>query len=368
MTGIQIKGKGFRGALRYNLEKVEKNLAKVLDHSFVRISEKVIMKEVQMVRILKPNLQKFFYHTSLNFPPHENLSNDKMKEIARDYLHGNGFTQHQFIIFRHYDAGHPHLHILVNRINYDGQVLTDSNDFARSERVIRGLEKKYGLSATASSKQAKERALTKDEIEMMRRTDEPSIKLQLQTVVKNILSRETNLTCSAFVQALEKNGIDTQFNVAFTGHVSGISYAYNGMVITGSKLGGEFKWTTLKNRIDYNKERDGQFILETNLRAKRNPTLAKHGDSKNEANAQIVISGKPKQFSTLNKESSARSLAGSSNKKNEIHNLANQKPSPLDPIATIFENILKVEEGLSQSPEASLRLNRRRKRKKGFRR
>jgi len=56
MTGNQIKGKGFRGALRYNLDKVERNVAEVLDHSFVDASEKSIMKEIQLVRILRPNL------------------------------------------------------------------------------------------------------------------------------------------------------------------------------------------------------------------------------------------------------------------------------------------------------------------------
>lgn len=33
MTGNQIKGKSFRGALRYNLEKVEKGVAEILDSS-----------------------------------------------------------------------------------------------------------------------------------------------------------------------------------------------------------------------------------------------------------------------------------------------------------------------------------------------
>ena len=62
MTGTQIKGKGFRGALRYNLEKVDMKVAEVLDYSFVQVSEHSIMKEVQLVRVQRPNLQKYFYH------------------------------------------------------------------------------------------------------------------------------------------------------------------------------------------------------------------------------------------------------------------------------------------------------------------
>ena len=151
MTGNQIKGKGFRGALRYNLEKVNKGVAEILDHSFASTSERTIMKEIQMVKVLRPNLQKYFYHTSINFPPGEDLPNDKMKQIGLDYLEANGFTQHQFIMFRHYDADHPHLHILVNRIGYDGSVVSDSNDFSRSEKILRELEKKYKLTQNGSN-------------------------------------------------------------------------------------------------------------------------------------------------------------------------------------------------------------------------
>ncbi len=266
MTGNQIKGKGFRGALRYNLEKVDKKMAEVLDHSFVNVSEKSIMKEVRLIRVQRPNLQKYFYHTSINFPPHEDISNERMKQIGHDYLKGNGFDQHQFIMFRHHDADHPHLHILVNRIGYDGKVLSDSNDFARSEKVLRELEKKYGLTEVISSREAKERAMTKNELEMMKRTNTPSHKMQLQVLIKNIL--KTKPTCAEFIQALQRKGIQPQFNIASTGYVSGISYAYEGIIITGSKLGNDFKWTSIKNIIDYEQERDRAAIHEANVRTK----------------------------------------------------------------------------------------------------
>ncbi len=268
MTGNQIKGKGFRGALRYNLKKVEKNLAEVLDHSFALVNEKSIMKEIQMVKILRPNLQKFFYHTSINFPPQESISNEIMTKIAHDYLQANGFNQHQFIIFRHYDANHPHLHILVNRIGYDGKVLSDSNDFARSEKVLRELEKKYNLTPVISSKQASKRATTKDELEMIKRTSTPSSKMQLQRIISEAIKGRSKPTCSEFIQLLEKKGVTLLFNQATTGYVSGISYSYEGIIITGAKLGNDFKWTTIKDKIDYAQERDRQSIVEANARTK----------------------------------------------------------------------------------------------------
>jgi hypothetical protein len=268
MTGNMIKGKGFRGALRYNLEKVDKGVAEVLAHSLVEVSEKTIMKEVQMIKALRPNLQKFFYHTSINFPPTEDLSNERMKEIGLDYLKASGFEQHQFIMFRHRDADHPHLHILVNRIGYDGKVMSDSNDFARCETILRELEKKYNLTEVRSSRQAKERALTKNELEMMKRTNQPSAKTALQVLIKQALESRSRLSTQEFIQKLEDRGINVLFNQASTGYVSGISYSYDGVTITGAKLGNDFKWTTIKNNIDYEQERDREAIHQANDRTR----------------------------------------------------------------------------------------------------
>lgn len=75
-----------------------------------------------------------------------------------------GFDQHQYAIFRHYDADHPHLHILVNRIGYEGQLVSDSKDYQHSEQVLGKLEKQYGLTEVIPSKQAQERAMTKNEL------------------------------------------------------------------------------------------------------------------------------------------------------------------------------------------------------------
>src|SRR5690606_6745581 len=158
------------------------------------------MKEIQMIRSQRPNLKKFFYHTSINFPPNEDLSNQTMLQIGQNYLKESDFTQHHYIMFRHYDAGHPHLHILVSRIGYDGKVLSDSNDFARCEKILRQLEKKYNLTPVPSSTQAKQRAVTKDELEMMKRTNTPSHKVQLQAIIKQVLAQKSKPTTKEFIQ------------------------------------------------------------------------------------------------------------------------------------------------------------------------
>lgn len=340
MTGNQIKGKGFRGALRYNLEKVNKGVAEILDHSFASTSEKIIIKEIQMVKALRPNLQKYFYHTSINFPPGENLPNDMMKQIGLDYLEANGFTMHQFIMFRHYDADHPHLHILVNRIGYDGSLVSDSNDFSRSEKALRVLEKKYNLIQVMPSKEAKVRAITKDELEMMRRTNTPSYKMKLQSIIRKILQDKPGLTTEEFIKALRNNRINVLFNQASTGYVSGISYGYDGVIIKGAKLGNDFKWSSIKSKIDYDQERDCEVIQQINAKVK-----SCNGDTR-------ITQAVQQDDSRLHKTpESSKSLI----------------PSSLVD-AHLLENLIRPEYQPEIYIEKVLKLKKTRKRKKGLRR
>jgi hypothetical protein len=189
-----------------------------------------------------------------------------MNMIANEYLNNMGFDQHQYAIFRHFDADHPHLHILVNRIGYDGKVVSDSKDYQRSEQVLRELEKQHGLTEVISSRQAQERAMTKNELEMMKRTDEPSVKMKLQIIIRNVLSQKPY--AEQFIQQLEAQGINVLFNQASTGFVSGISYGYEGMQFKGAHLGNAYKWQAVKNVISYEQERDCTAIHQANVRTR----------------------------------------------------------------------------------------------------
>ncbi|QXV65569.1 relaxase/mobilization nuclease domain-containing protein [Mucilaginibacter sp. 21P] len=272
MTADQVKGKGFRCALLYNLEKVNKGVATVLDSSFSEMKVHQVMREIAMVKALRPNLQKYFYHTSINFPPEEKLTGEEKKNIALEYLAEMGFASNQYAVFEHFDAEHPHVHLLVNRIAYDGSVVSDSRDYARSEAVLRKLEKKHGLRQVASSRQAQERAVTKNELEMMQRTGEPSVKVKLQVIIKDTLkyfSNDSKASTKDFIEALERKGVSMLFNQASTGFVSGISYTYDGKIFKGAALGNAYKWSSIRSMIAYEQERDGTSIRQANDRARR---------------------------------------------------------------------------------------------------
>jgi hypothetical protein len=279
MIASQHIGKSFMGALGYNLRKLNhkdpEKRAELLATNFDCNNLEEVKREVDLMRELRPNLNRYVYHTSLNFAPGEEalLDNRQLIAIAQEYLERNGFNNNQYFIFRHYDAEHPHLHVLANRIRFDGSVVPDSHNYKRSEEIVRKLEERYHLTIVAPSKENKIRAAKKNEIEMALRTGRPSGKMLLQEKLKLLLNRK-GLTIQQLILKGEAQGIHFLFNQASTGRISGITYFHEGFKITGKVLGNRFKWSELIKQVDYEQVRDGEAVSQANSR-----TRATYGNS-----------------------------------------------------------------------------------------
>lgn len=325
MIASQKIGRSFMGALNYNLKKLYHPdpalRAELLDTNFTSLDIRQIKKEVDWIRGLKPNLNRYVYHTSLNFPKDDQLDNLKLLAIAHDYLNASGYSNNQYFIFRHHDADHPHLHLLVNRISFDGSVVSDSNNYKKSEALLRKLELQYGLTAvqqssytatprsryTANEQHSKtakqpytktaissnsgiteqlhsttatpldsqitiqrgryvsQRAPTKGELEMVLRTGQPSHKMMLQELMKGLLAENPN-SIPALIKLGEQLGIDFLFNQATTGRVTGITYFYDGFKIKGQAMGNRFKWAEIVKLVNYEQDRDRETISKANGR------------------------------------------------------------------------------------------------------
>jgi hypothetical protein len=269
MIASQKIGKSFMGALSYNVRKLvhpdEQLRAELLDTNFTTLDRHQIKQEVELLRSLRPNLNRYVYHTSLNFAKEDVLDNDTLLAIAHEYLKASGFTNNQYLIFRHHDADHPHVHLLVNRISFDGEVVSDSNNYQKSEAIIRRLERQYGLTQVENSKQASNKAVKKDELEMVVRTGKPSHKMVLQEILGNLL-KEERMTFREFVGRGEKAGINFLFNQGSTGRVSGVTFFYEGFKIKGQALGNQYKWSSLVKLMDYEQIRHRETVSQANER------------------------------------------------------------------------------------------------------
>lgn len=276
MIAIQ-KVHSFVSALNYNNEKLrlldKSKRAELLAHNFLGTEKDEILEEVKLINSLNTRVKNDGYHVALSFSEKDKIDDDTLIAIADDYKKGMGFTDdHLFLLYKHNDGDdhrHIHVHLLLHRLAIDpdngrARLVSDSHNFQRSEKLCRQLEHKYGLEVVPSSKEALDRAPTKNELEMIERTEQVSERMLLQEKVKLALANSASF--GGFIEQCSQQGVYLLLNQSeATGYISGITYiSENGFICKGKKLGNQFKWGNLKSKINYEQSRDRTGASEAN--------------------------------------------------------------------------------------------------------
>ena len=180
-------------------------------------------REFGEVRQLRPTLGKAVVYVALSLPPGEHLTDDQWRTVGHRHLAHMGLTENQYVMSRHTDTDHEHIHLVANRITFTGAVVSDSQDWKRQEALMRTLEREYGLTPVAPSREAERKAPTKGENEYAARTGQPSIKQQLQGLCDAAMQDCPSL--SDYVERLEAVGVEVIPTVQLNGaKVSGLMY------------------------------------------------------------------------------------------------------------------------------------------------
>lgn len=146
-----ITGKSIRGALRYNELKVQEGKAELLlAHRFLQepeaLSWKAKLRRFERLTEKNPRVRTNCVHISLNFARGENLPAGTLQAIATEYMARIGFAGQPYLVYRHQDAAHPHLHIVTTNVQADGKRISLHNlGKERSEPARQALELAYGL-------------------------------------------------------------------------------------------------------------------------------------------------------------------------------------------------------------------------------
>ena len=246
MIGKQIKGTNFYGCLDYVLSKEG---AELIGGNMVGETPAELSQEFQLsvqrherTRTKKPT-RKVVYHATLSVPAEETLLNDTWCAIARSYLQGMEFDDNQYILARHTDTEHNHVHIVASRLRLNGSTVSEWQDYKRSEELIRDLEKKYELTPAPSSIEKERRSPTTGESRLTKRTGEISTRKTLQDTIDQLT--EDNPTMPDLIEQLKNQGIDVRVSPTPTGEM-GISYQLNGIAFSGTHLGKAYTFKGLR--------------------------------------------------------------------------------------------------------------------------
>ena len=258
-----IKGKGFKGVVEYILDK--KKAAEILSSEGIRTkgTEAIIQSFIRQTK-LNSHLTRTVGHISLDFSVQDKdrLNNQKMVEIAREYMDRMGIQDTQHIIVRHYDKEHPHIHLVFNRVNSQGKTISDKNDRFRSEKICKDLTSDFGLYFAKGKENVKEHRLREPD----------KTKYEIYNALKKFVPdcKSWNL----LIEALREQEIETTFKYkGHTNEVQGIIFTKNSFKFNGSKVDRQFSFSKIDKQIRQNVSLDSSLRTKYRRGSELNPLV-----------------------------------------------------------------------------------------------
>lgn len=259
-----MKGSDFRAVVYYILNDEKGTQIIDADGLFLENNDTIAQGFIGQAQ-MNPKVTKIVGHIALSFSKEDapQLNNAVMAQIAHEYMERMGIKDTQYIIGRHFDKEHPHVHIAFNRIDNNGKTISDRNDRFRSERICKEFTKKYGLHFANGKEQVK--------IDRLREPDKT--RYELYQILKAELSRSKDW--DTLLERLKRQGVDVQFKYkGKTNEIQGIIFMLNGYRFNGSKVDRQFSYSKIDaalSRSDYGEWRMQQQSLPQTNREEINP-------------------------------------------------------------------------------------------------
>lgn len=235
MIGKVMKRAAFKGCVNYVLGKDQ---AKLISTDGVLLGNaNNIIQSFNTQRLMKPNIKHPVGHISLSYSPDDEkrLTDGAMVTLAKEYMEKMGIKDTQFIIVRHFDNENPHVHLVYNRIDNNGKVISDKNDRYRNEAVCKKLKDKYSLTYGKG----------KDKVKQQKLKGKDKIKYQVYNEVKDALSISTNW--NELGKLLKEKGVTLSFKYKSNDSnvIQGISFTKGDVTFKGSDIDRSFSYLKL---------------------------------------------------------------------------------------------------------------------------
>ena len=237
------KGSDFKGVVDYILDKDKGTQIVASDGLFMENKDTIAMSfDIQCQ--MNNKVSKPVGHIALSFSkkdePH--LTSRVMADIALEYMERMGIRDTQFFIARHFDKEHPHVHIAFNRIDNNGNTISDRNERLRNTRICKELTTKYGLHMAGG----------KDNVKRNRLKEPDRTKYELYDILKAEVSRCGNWNVLA--ANLKRQGVEVHFkHKGQTNEVQGVVFIKNGYRFNGSKVDRQFSYSNIDAALRRNR-------------------------------------------------------------------------------------------------------------------
>jgi mannose/fructose/N-acetylgalactosamine-specific phosphotransferase system component IIB len=232
-------------------------------------NRKMLIADFKRQSGLNDRVEKYMQHTMIAFDKSDTdkITDDLMKQVAEDYIKKAKLDNTQYIVIKHNDKEHKHIHILANRVDNDGK--TVNNEFIKMRDIERGqiLARKYNLTPSLGKNKQKRNKINeefyerKDKGKNLDKTNQERLSPDQRArynIFESLNRHSTGEDMAGDLDELKvrlnSEGISMQLHEK-EGKIIGISFAKDDFKFSGVQVDKEYSYSKLKAKLENGYER-----------------------------------------------------------------------------------------------------------------
>jgi len=153
----------------------------------------------------------------------QKLTQEQLGELTQKFIEQMKLQEHQAIAFVHRNKEHTHVHLYVNRINFQGQAYNDSFIGKRSQLAAEQVAKDMGLT-------------TVKEVQLQNDYKTHLIRTEIQMIHKLAMARHEPKSFDQYIQTMKTYKVDVIPSINKSQRLQGFRFVYKGQSFKGSEV------------------------------------------------------------------------------------------------------------------------------------
>lgn len=174
------------------------------------------------------------------------LSKKQLKQLTKKFIDDMKLERRQAIAFVHRDKQHTHIHLYVNRIDFNGKAYKDNFIGKRSQHAAERVAKEMGLTTVREVQQEKLNELK-------------SIRAEIKQNHEKVITEMKPKDFDHYIKYMQQNEVKVIPSINRQNKLQGFRFEYKGHNLKGSEVHRSMSGSKLALQITNNSDRGAQF-------------------------------------------------------------------------------------------------------------
>lgn len=182
----------------------------------------------------------------------QDLKNKQLSEITERFVKEMKLQERQAIAFVHRDKSHLHIHLYVNRIDFDGKAYKDNFIGKRSQRAAEKVAQQMGLTTVREAQQERLNQIQ-------------SVRQKIKQIHEKVITEMKPKDFDQFIRYMKQRDVEVIPSINKSNKLLGFRFEYKGQNLKGSEVHRSMSMTRIAERIGFDKTAYQKIVKDDSL-------------------------------------------------------------------------------------------------------